>query len=72
MLNVLNYILNWGLYEKNNRIFSNGGRVLNVTTLSKNLTDAREKSLITLKKINWNDGFFRKDIGWKVIENKKI
>ena len=60
------------IIKKNNRIFSNGGRVLNVTTLSKNLTDAREKSLITLKKINWNDGFFRKDIGWKVIENKKI
>jgi len=67
-----NQIFHAGTYEKNNRIFSNGGRVLNVTTLSKNLTDAREKSLITLKKINWNDGFFRKDIGWKIIKNKKL
>jgi len=64
-----NQIFHAGTYEKNNKVFSNGGRVLNITNLSKNLIDAREKSLINLKKINWVDGFFRKDIGWKVIEN---
>jgi len=64
-----NQIFHAGTYEKNNKIFSNGGRVLNITNLAKNLIDAREKSLINLKKINWIDGFFRKDIGWKVIEN---
>ena len=58
--------------KKNNKIFSNGGRVLNITTLSENLTDARDKSLITLQKVNWDDGFFRKDIGWRIIGKKKI
>ena len=24
-----------------------------------------------IKKINWNEGFFRKDIGWRDIKNKK-
>ena len=63
---------NAGTYEKNNKIFSNGGRVLNITTLSENLTDARDKSLITLQKVNWDGGFFRKDIGWRIIGKKKI
>jgi len=59
---------NAGTYEKNNKIFSSVGRVLNITALAKNLNDARKKSLNNLEKINWNDGFYRKDIGWRVIK----
>ena len=62
-----NQVFHAGTYEKNNKIFSNGGRVLNITSLAKNLSDARNKSLTNLNKINWKDGFFRKDIGWKTI-----
>ena len=65
-----NQIFHAGTYEKNNKIFSKGGRVLNVTALAKHWSDARNKVLINLNKINWLDGFFRKDIGWKVIEDK--
>ena len=50
------------------KIVSNGGRVLNIVTRSDNLRTAREISLKVLKEINWNNGFFRKDIGYKVIE----
>ena len=60
-----NQIFHAGTYESNNKIYSNGGRVLNITSLSKNLVEARKKSLDTLVKINWPDGFYRKDIGWK-------
>ena len=69
-----NQIFHAGTYEKNNKIFSNGGRVLNITSLANNLLGARNKSLDNLEKINWTDGFFRKDIGWKAIkkdENNK-
>jgi len=65
-----NQIFHAGTYEKNNKIYSNGGRVLNVTSTSENLTDAREKSLNNIVKIDWLDGFFRKDIGWKAINGK--
>ena len=65
-----NQIFHAGTYEKNNKIFSNGGRVLSITSSANNLIEARNKSLINLNKINWPDGFFRKDIGWKVINNK--
>jgi len=66
-----NQIFHAGTYEKNKKIFSSGGRVLNITSCDKNLIKARDKILINLNKINWSDGFFRKDIGWKIIENKK-
>ena len=65
-----NQIFHAGTYEKNNKIYSCGGRVLNITSVSKNLAEARNKSLTNIDKINWTDGFFRKDIGWKIINNK--
>ena len=55
---------------RDNKIYSIGGRVLNVTSSSESLIQARNKSLENINKINWNDGFFRKDIGWRVINNK--
>ena len=60
-----NQIFHAGTYEKNNKIYSNGGRVLNITSSSENLVEARNKSLTNIDKINWLDGFFRKDIGWR-------
>jgi len=65
-----NQIFHAGTYEKNNKIYSNGGRVLNITSSSENLIEARNKSLDNICKINWTDGFFRKDIGWRVINKK--
>ena len=59
------------IIEKNNKIFSNGGRVLNITSAAENLSKARGQSLMNLKKINWTDGFFRKDIGWKAIKKNE-
>ena len=65
-----NQIFHAGTYEKNNKIYSMGGRVLNVTSSSENLTKARSNSLDNINKINWSDGFFRKDIGWRIINSK--
>ena len=61
-----NQVFHAGTYEKNNKIYSSGGRVLNITSLAESLAKARDKSLNNINKINWCDGFFRKDIGWKV------
>jgi phosphoribosylamine---glycine ligase len=66
-----NQVFHAGTYKKNNKVLSNGGRVLNITALSNNYEDARKMCLANIKKLNWNDGFFRKDIGWRVI-NKKL
>ncbi len=61
-------IFHAGTYEKNNKTFSNGGRVLNITTCAKNFLEAKNKALVNIKKISWKDGFFRKDIAWRVIK----
>ena len=66
-----NQIFHAGTYKKNNKIFSNGGRVLNITSIAESLSGARDQSLMDLKKINWTDGFFRKDIGWKAIKKNE-
>ena len=65
-----NQIFHAGTYLKNNKTYSIGGRVLNVTSSSESLIKARNNSLEKISKINWTDGFFRKDIGWRVINNK--
>ena len=65
-----NQIFHASTYKKKNKIYSNGGRVLNITSSAENLISARKKSISNIKKINWTDGFFRKDIGWRIIKNK--
>ena len=56
-----------GTKLENGEIYSNGGRVLNITCFGKKLYDVRKNILKIFKKINWKHGFFRKDIGWRVI-----
>ncbi len=51
----------------NNKLISNGGRVLNITATGKIFKKIRINIFKIIKKINWKDGFFRKDIGWRVI-----
>ena len=62
------FIFHAGTKISKNTIVSNGGRVLNIVTKSNNFKSAREISLKILKTLNWNNGFYRKDIGYKVIQ----
>ena len=62
------FIFHAGTKINNNIIVSNGGRVLNVVTRSNDFKSARESSLQLLKEINWDNGFYRRDIGYKVIK----
>ena len=57
-----------GTSYMNQKIYAIGGRVLNFVSLSKNFIDARKKVIKNLKILNWNKGFYRKDIGYKVID----
>ncbi len=62
------FIFHAGTKFLNGNLYSNGGRVLNVTSTGKKFKNIRTKIIKILKKINWKHGFFRKDIGHKVIE----
>ena len=61
------FIFHAGTITKNDKIFSNGGRVLNFVIRSNDLKKSRNKIIELINDLNWNNGFFRKDIGYKVI-----
>lgn len=52
-----------GTTIKNNALVTNGGRVLTVTALGHNIVDAREKAYRSAAKIDWNNCYYRQDIG---------
>ena len=64
------FIFHAGTVIKNNKIFSNGGRVLNFVVKSKSFKHSRTSATSLIKKLDWDNGFNRKDIGFKVIDNE--
>ena len=61
-------IFHAGTLKKKNVIISNGGRVLNFVSVSKDFLKCREEAIDLIKRLNWENGYFRKDIGHKVIK----
>ena len=62
------FIFHAGTKKKKKKIYSNGGRVLNFVVLSNNFKTSRKKAIQLIKGLNWKSGYFRRDIGFKVIE----
>ena len=62
------FLFHAGTINKNDKTYAVGGRVLNFVTLSENLRSARDNIMQNLEKLNWSGGFYRKDIGYKVID----
>ena len=62
------FIFHAGTSKINNEILATGGRVLNFTTLSESFYLCQKKSIELINNLNWNNGFYRKDIGYKVIK----
>ena len=56
-----------GTILSDNQVLSVGGRVLNFVSLSDNFLQARNEVIQNIKNLDWKDGFYRKDIGFKVI-----
>ena len=67
-LNEDDFIYHAGTKKIKNKIYSNGGRVINFVSLSSNFKESRDKIFNHINMLNWSGGFFRKDIGYKVID----
>ena len=65
-INQNEFIFHAGTERKDDKIFAIGGRVLNFVSLSDDFNLAKKNILNNLKKLNWTEGFYRKDIGYKV------
>ena len=66
-LNKDEFIFHAGTKNDSSRICSNGGRVLNFVVLSKEFRESRDKAIKLINQLNWSNGFFRRDIGFRVI-----
>jgi phosphoribosylamine---glycine ligase len=56
-----------GTVERDGRILANGGRVLNVTARGATLAEAQRRAYALVDRIDWPEGFCRRDIGWRAL-----
>lgn len=59
-----------GTSEDRGRIIATGGRVLNVTARAPSLREARDAAYAMVDRIDWPEGFCRRDIGWRALPEK--
>ena len=65
-LNNDEYIFHAGTKIKDGNFLATGGRVLNIVSTTENFQKSKEKNIKILDKLDWKEGFFRKDIAYKV------
>jgi len=54
--------------DSEGQLVANGGRVLGVTSLDNGIIEAQTKAYQAVDTIDWEDGFCRRDIGWRAVE----
>lgn len=61
-------IFHAGTAVKDGQLVATGGRVLNVTAMGGSVKEAQQSAYEAIDKIDWPNGFFRRDIGWRAID----
>jgi len=60
-------IFHAGTALREDKLIANGGRVLNIVARGQDVVQARERAYAAIDKINWPQGFCRRDIGARAI-----
>ncbi len=60
-------VFHGGTKAKGDKILSAGGRVLGITALGADVAEAQKKAYEAVDRIDWPNGFCRRDIGWRAI-----
>ena len=60
-----------GTAEKDGVIVNSGGRVLGVTALAESVAEAQVSVYTALEKLDWQGGFYRKDIGYRAVQREE-
>ncbi|ATG40226.1 phosphoribosylamine--glycine ligase [Phaeobacter piscinae] len=63
-----NMVFHAGTKAEDGKVLAIGGRVLNVTARGDTLQEARDRAYAMVDGINWPQGFFRRDIGWRALK----
>ncbi len=61
-------IFHAGTARTNGKLVADGGRVLGVTARARTVAQARDRAYEAVAKVDWPDGFWRTDIGWRALE----
>jgi phosphoribosylamine--glycine ligase len=64
-------ILHAGTRRDGERLVADGGRVLAVTALGRDVAEAQTRAYAAVDRIDWPGGFCRRDIGWRAVVAKK-
>jgi len=65
-----NMVFHAGTSLVDGHLAASGGRVLNVTARGHSLTEAAERAYAMAAKVDWPEGFFRRDIGWRALSDR--
>jgi phosphoribosylamine--glycine ligase len=65
-------IFHAGTTARDGHIFADGGRVLDICALGKDVIAAQERAYRAVARIDWPDGFCRRDIGWRAISRQRV
>ncbi|MFS4438744.1 phosphoribosylamine--glycine ligase [Paracoccaceae bacterium GXU_MW_L88] len=60
-------IFHAGTAMADGKLTASGGRVLNITARGPDLAAARDRAYGAIDGIDWEDGFYRRDIGWRAL-----
>ena len=67
-MNENNFVYHAGTKKSGEIVLAVGGRVLNFVSISNDYLHSRKEAINQIKKLNWENGFYRSDIGYKVIK----
>ncbi|MDR6756183.1 phosphoribosylamine--glycine ligase [Mycoplana sp. BE70] len=61
-----------GTALKNGELVATGGRVLNATAVAPTVAEAQARAYALADQVKWQNGFCRRDIGWRAVEREKV
>jgi phosphoribosylamine--glycine ligase len=65
------HVFHAGTSMNSGELTATGGRVLNVTATGENVSRAQARAYEAVAKVDWANGFFRRDIGWRAVERER-
>ncbi len=64
-------VLQGGTRQEGDALVADGGRVLAVTAVGRTVGEARERAYAAVDRIDWPEGFCRRDIGWRAVARER-
>ncbi|MGH6969728.1 MAG: phosphoribosylglycinamide synthetase C domain-containing protein, partial [Stellaceae bacterium] len=61
-----------GTKRVGDKLVADGGRVLNVVARGRSVREAQKRAYAVVDKIDWPQGFCRRDIGWRAIGRRRV